>query len=102
MVKAPAATIEIELICALPHEQIVETMHVPVGTTIGEVIEQSGILQRHPETANDRPVIGIFGKRAETSMVLREFDRIEIYRALIADPKQARQTRARRAAKSKR
>jgi putative ubiquitin-RnfH superfamily antitoxin RatB of RatAB toxin-antitoxin module len=44
--------------------------------------------------------VGIFGRRADGSTVLREFDRIEIYRALVADPKQARRTRARRPRKS--
>jgi uncharacterized protein len=102
MAKAPVHTIEVELIYALPQEQIAETLRVPVATTIGQAIAQSSVLQRYPEIAARPLAIGIFGQRAEASRVLQEFDRIEIYRPLIADPKQARRTRARRAAKSKR
>ena len=101
MVKARDNTIEIELVYALPHEQITENLRVPAGTVAGQAIERSLLLLRHPEIAGESPAIGIFGRRVAATQVLREFDRIEIYRPLIADPKQARRTRARRTVRLK-
>jgi len=93
-------TIEVEIVYALPHEQFAQTLRVPAGATLGQAIEQSGIVQRYPEISRDSAAIGIFGRRAQPSSALREFDRIEIYRPLIADPKLSRRARARRAIKS--
>lgn len=95
-------TIEVEIVYALPHEQFAQTLRVPVGATIGQAIEQSDLVVRYPEISPASAVVGIFGWRAEASSVLHEFDRIEIYRPLIADPKQSRRARARRALKSPR
>ena len=102
MADAPATTLEVELVYALAREQLTQTLRVPVGTRIGQAIEQSGVLERHPEIAAHGLQIGIFGRRVAPTAVLREHDRIEIYRPLIADPKQARRTRARGAGNSKR
>lgn len=102
MADAPAATIEVELVYALASEQLTQILRVPVGTRIGQAIEQSGVLVRHPEIAAQRLKIGIFGRRVGPTAVLCEFDRIEIYRPLIADPKQARRARARRPKRSNR
>jgi putative ubiquitin-RnfH superfamily antitoxin RatB of RatAB toxin-antitoxin module len=102
MAESREPVIEVELIYALPQAQIVQTLRVPAGATVAQAIEQSGILLRCPEITAQALPVGIFGKRVETKHVLREFDRIEIYRPLIADPKQARRARARRATKSMR
>jgi putative ubiquitin-RnfH superfamily antitoxin RatB of RatAB toxin-antitoxin module len=102
MADAPAATIEVELVYALAREQWAQTLRVPPGTTVGEAIERSGILARHPEIATRALKIGIFGRRVAGAAVLSEFDRIEIYRPLMADPKQARRARARRTGNSNR
>ncbi|MCE9640911.1 MAG: RnfH family protein [Betaproteobacteria bacterium] len=102
MAKTPGGTIEIELVYALPREQIVEKLRVQAGTVLKEAIEQSGMLLRHPEIATGALAFGIFGRRVASTRVLREFDRVEIYRTLIADPKQVRRTRARKTAKPQR
>ena len=94
--------IEIELVYALAREQSTQTLRVPAGTRIGEAIERSGVLLRHPELATGALKIGIFGRRMAPTALLHEDDRIEIYRPLIADPKQARRMRARGAGKSRR
>lgn len=99
MDETPGGTIEIVLVYALPREQMVEILRVPSGTVVKEAIRQSGILLRHPEIATSALAFGIFGRRVAATRVLREFDRIEIYRPLSADPKQVRRTRARKAAK---
>jgi putative ubiquitin-RnfH superfamily antitoxin RatB of RatAB toxin-antitoxin module len=95
-------TIEIEIVYALPHEQFAQTLRVPTGTTLGEAIVRSDLMRRYPQFAIDSALLGIFGRRAIPSTVLREYDRIEIYRPLIADPKQSRRVRARRAPRSTR
>jgi len=100
MGRAPADMIEVELVYPLPHEQIVETVRVPSGATIGEVIALSRTLQRYPEISASSVAIGINGRRAELTQAMREFDRIEIYRPLISDPKRVRRARAQRAVKS--
>jgi hypothetical protein len=102
MADAPAGTFEIELVYALAHEQITEILRVPAGTTIRQAIKQSRLLACQPDFAAAPLAVGIFGRRAAPATVLREFDRIEIYRPLIADPKQARRARARRGGRLKR
>ena len=88
-----ARTIEVEIVYALAHEQCLEVLRVAPGTTVAQAIEQSGFPARFPEIAERSYDVGIFGRRTEQWTVLREFDRIEIYRPLIADPKQARRAR---------
>src|SRR4051812_24810983 len=95
-------TIEIEIVYALPHEQFAQTLRVLAGTTLGEAIARSDLIGRYPQFSTDSALLGIFGRRAVPSTVLREFDRIEIYRPLITDPKQSRRLRARRSGRSTR
>lgn len=102
MAKTPGGTIEIELVYALSREQMVEKFQVQAGTDVKAAIEQSGILLRYPEIAAGALATGIYGRRVPATRILREFDRIEIYRPLIANPKQARRTRARKTAKPQR
>lgn len=103
MVKAPEILIEVEVTYPQSGEQEVATLKVPVGTTVAQAIELSGVLRRSPGSADTVLAVGIFGRRVELSQTLREFDRVEIYRPLIADPKRARRTRAQqRLAKSSR
>lgn len=86
--------IKIELVYALPHEQILLEVEVPQAVTMAEAIKLSGILGKHPEIDLEKGKFGIFGKLSKLDTVLREKDRIEIYRPLIADPKEVRRKRA--------
>ena len=86
--------ITIEVAYAAARGQTVLQLEVKSGTTIGEAIKQSGILQQFPEIDLGLNKVGIFGKLARTDTLLRDRDRLEIYRALIADPKEARRRRA--------
>ena len=99
MADARALTIEVEIVYALPHAEFAQTLRVPAGADIAQAIAQSGLLERHPEIEAASAALGIFGKRAEPTTVLHDFDRIEIYRPLRADPMQARRARARGAGK---
>ncbi|MCK9200567.1 MAG: RnfH family protein [Gallionella sp.] len=87
-------TINIEVVYALPHEQTLLKKNVPAGTTVADALQASGILQKHPELNLATSKLGIFGKLIKADAVLRDKDRIEIYRPLIADPKEVRRKRA--------
>jgi hypothetical protein len=84
----------IEVAYAKPREQIIVALDVGEGTTAEAAIRQSGVLQRFPEIDLAQNKIGIFSKLCTLSQVLREGDRVEIYRPLLADPKEARRNRA--------
>lgn len=87
-------TIRIEIAYALPHEQILKSLQVAQGITAEQAIRQSGILEKQPEIDLAKNKIGIFGKLAKLDTALRDKDRVEIYRPLIADPKEVRKKRA--------
>lgn len=86
--------ITVEVVFARPGEQALEQLHVPADATIESVIRQSGLLERFPEIDLTQNKVGVFGKVAALSATLRDGDRVEIYRPLIADPKEARKRRA--------
>ena len=86
--------INIEVVYALPDEQILLRRSVPAGTTVAEAIQASGILDKHSGIDLASNKLGIFGKLTKADAVVREKDRIEIYRPLIADPKEVRRKRA--------
>lgn len=66
---------------------------LPSGSTVAQAIERSGILAEFPELALTRLVVGLWGRKTSLRQVLRESDRLEIYRALRVDPKVARRER---------
>lgn len=88
------ATVNIEVSYALPDKQPVISLQVEQGTTIEQAILQSGILEQFPQIDIAKNKLGIFGKLKKADVVVREGDRVEIYRPLIADPKQVRKQRA--------
>lgn len=92
--------IEIEVAYALPEKQKILKVQVEEGSTIRQAAQQSTIVDEFPELNLDEAKYGIFGKasRAPDTDTVCDGDRIEIYRPLIIDPKQAR---ANRAAKTK-
>jgi len=69
-------------------------MQVEAGTTVGEAIERSGVLEAFPDINLTTQAVGIYAKKKTLDTVLRERDRIEIYRPLVADPKESRRKRA--------
>lgn len=88
------AKISIEVAYGHAEEQKLISYEVEEGTTVEQAIEQSGILHAFPEIDLTINKVGIFGKIAPKKQVLREKDRVEIYRPLIADPKEVRKKRA--------
>jgi putative ubiquitin-RnfH superfamily antitoxin RatB of RatAB toxin-antitoxin module len=89
-----AESIEVEVVYALPTRQRLLKIRVASGITIREAVRQSGILDIFPEIDPERAKVGIFGRRVNLEHVLRDGDRIEIYRPLVADPKSVRRARA--------
>lgn len=93
--------IAVEVAYALPDHQTLLRVKVPEGTTAEEAVRQSGMLDKHPEIDLAASKVGIFAKPVPSSRVLREGDRVEIYRPLIADPKAVRKQRAEEGKKMK-
>ncbi len=87
-------TIRVEVAYALPEKQLLLSLDIAPGTTLAEAIAQSGIEKEFPGLEIDPARVGIFGNKARLEDELRSGDRVEIYRPLIADPKEARRKRA--------
>jgi putative ubiquitin-RnfH superfamily antitoxin RatB of RatAB toxin-antitoxin module len=88
------ADLIVEVAYALPHEQLIISIKANMGITAEAAIRASGILEKFPEINLAHQQIGIFGKPTRLDVPLRHMDRVEIYRALIADPKVMRKHRA--------
>lgn len=95
-----ADMIKVEVAYATPEKQRILTLEVPSGTTVYQAAEASDIVKEFPEIVLEDAKMGLFGKavRAPKDEVLKEMDRVEIYRPLIIDPKVARANRAAKAA----
>jgi putative ubiquitin-RnfH superfamily antitoxin RatB of RatAB toxin-antitoxin module len=89
-----AKKITVEVAYARPDVQVILPVKVDAEMTIEDIIHHSGILESYPEIDLATNKVGVFGKLAKLSSTLREADRIEIYRPLIADPKEVRRQRA--------
>lgn len=83
-----------EVVYALPERQAVLTVELPRGGTAVQAIEASGIRDRFPGLVIDPAAVGVFGRKVALDHVLRDGDRVEIYRPLQADPKEVRRRRA--------
>lgn len=86
--------IRVEVVYALPERQDLVSLNLPAGATLIQAVEASGLLAKHPEIDPGRNKFGVFAKLAKADTVLRDRDRVEIYRPLIADPKEVRKKRA--------
>jgi putative ubiquitin-RnfH superfamily antitoxin RatB of RatAB toxin-antitoxin module len=86
--------ITVEVAYALPNEQLIIPIKVQDGITVEEAINASGIRAKFPDIDLNINKVGIFGKLTKLDTKLRHLDRVEIYRALIADPKEVRKQRA--------
>jgi uncharacterized protein len=86
--------ISVEVVYALPQKQEIFAIKLPENGTVRQAIEASGVLQKYPEIDLTKNKLGIFAKLAKPDAPLRNRDRVEIYRPLIADPKEVRKQRA--------
>lgn len=82
--------LHIEVAYALPTEQRIFELEVPADCDVEKAIKRSGVLEAYPQIDLETGKVGIFGKISKLNANLRNKDRIEIYRKLIADPKESR------------
>ncbi len=88
-------TIPIEIVFALAHSQTLMTLCVKAGTTAIEAVLLSGLIEQYPDQINpDNLSLGIYSKKIEPDTILQSNDRVEIYRSLVADPKEIRRKKA--------
>jgi putative ubiquitin-RnfH superfamily antitoxin RatB of RatAB toxin-antitoxin module len=87
-------TIQVEVTYALQARQEIIPLTLPAGSTLQQAVEASGLPAKYPEIDLAKGKFGIFSKLARLDAVLRDRDRVEIYRPLIADPKEVRKQRA--------
>ncbi|MDI3512950.1 MAG: uncharacterized protein PWP40_179 [Rhodocyclaceae bacterium] len=90
-----SAMIRVEVVYALPQRQELVEVKLPQGATVRQAVEASGLLEKYPDIELDRRnKLGIYAKLVKADSELRDRDRVEIYRPLIADPKAVRKKRA--------
>jgi len=88
--------IRIEVAVAWPDLQVIVPLELPAGSTLGTAIEGSGLRQRFPALEIDSDRVGVFAEKRQLDDVLADGDRVEIYRPLQVDPKEARRRAAKR------
>lgn len=94
MAEAVPDVIRVEVAYALPGTQTLLALEVPEGCTAAAAVRLSGILEKHPDIDLAHARLGVYGKHVKADTPLRDRDRVEIYRPLIADPKEVRRQRA--------
>jgi putative ubiquitin-RnfH superfamily antitoxin RatB of RatAB toxin-antitoxin module len=92
-----ADQINVQVCYATDSVVFLRDLRMEVGATVRQALEVSGLALEVPGIDLDSMVVGIYGKKKTLDTVLREHDRVEVYRPLIADPKNARRRRVRKA-----
>lgn len=86
--------VNVEVAYAKPEQQVIVTVAMEEGATVEAAIKTSGLLELFPEIDSSELKAGIFGVACKLDQLVSEGDRIEIYRPLVHDPKEARRQRA--------
>ena len=89
-----ADPINVQVVYALPQRQELVSIRLPEGATVLQAVEASGLIRKYRELDPASGRFSIFSKISKPDAVLRDKDRVEIYRPLIADPKEVRRQRA--------
>lgn len=90
--------IKVEVVYALPEKQYLLKVRLAQGSTVEQAIAASGILELRTDIDLTKNKLGIFSRPVKLTDTVNEGDRVEIYRPLIADPKELRRQRAEKAA----
>lgn len=93
------SAIRVEVVYALPERQYVRKLQLTEGSSVEQAIRASGLLDLRKDIDLAKNKVGIYSRPAKLDDVLSEGDRVEIYRPLIADPKELRRQRAEKAKK---
>ena len=96
MSTAPGDLIRVEVAFALADRQFLEALELPTGTTAAQAVAASGLFEAFPEAEGLPAGLGVFSKPVKPDHVLSDGDRVEVYRALVVDPKESRRRRAAR------
>jgi putative ubiquitin-RnfH superfamily antitoxin RatB of RatAB toxin-antitoxin module len=86
--------IKVQVCYATPDYEFLRELQVPAGTTLEQAVRLSGLLEEVPQIDLASAAVGIYAKKKALDTVLREHDRVEVYRPLLADPKETRRRRA--------
>jgi hypothetical protein len=86
--------VRVTVVYCAPGCEDVSEVTLPAGATVGEAIGAAGVLVRRPEIAATSPEVGIWGRSCALTQRVEDGDRVEIYRPLTIDPKEARRVRA--------
>jgi len=90
MAMADDALLSIEVACALPHKQTLRSFRLPAGVTARAAVMQSGLQSVYPAIDFGSCPIGVFGRVVADDHALRDGDRVEVYRPLVNEPRDAR------------
>ncbi|ANO51532.1 RnfH family protein [Woeseia oceani] len=82
--------LEVEVVFALPDRQVLKAVTVPAGSSVDDAIDQSAIRALFPDIDLNVLATGVWGQPVKRSQLLRNGDRVEIYRSLLMDPREAR------------
>ena len=86
--------IQVQVVYALPHRQWVLPLQLPAGSTAGDAVTASGVADKVPGYAGIEHTLAIYAQPVSAATVLKQSDRVEVLRPLLADPKQVRRARA--------
>ena len=87
--------VRVSVVMALPDRQEVIELELAEGATLADALEAAKVAERMPGWSAGQAAVGIWSRRRDPGTVLRDGDRVEVYRPLQADPKQMRRARAR-------
>ncbi|MFM9434939.1 uncharacterized protein ACFDR9_002001 [Janthinobacterium sp. CG_23.3] len=94
MGEAMTQQIKVQVCYATPDYEFLRDLQVPAGTTLEQAVRLSGLLLEVPQINLASAAVGVYAKKKTLDTVLREHDRVEVYRPLLADPKETRRRRA--------
>jgi uncharacterized protein len=95
-----ADRIRVEVAYVEPGRQFLQALSLPMGSTVGDAMAASDLQRDFPDLDVAAARVGVFSRPATRDTPLRDGDRVEVYRALIANPKEVRRQRAVRTAKT--
>ena len=84
----------VEVVYITPERQFVEAIDVPQGASVQQAVDASGVVKVFPELTGEDFPVGVYGRKVTLESILEAGDRVEIYRPLLIDPKEARRKRA--------
>ncbi len=86
--------ISVELVFALPEKQVLRSITLAAGSTVGDVIMKGDLVSEFPGVDLEKAQAGIWGRLVDRDHVVRDGDRVELYRPLDVDPREARRLKA--------